>query len=844
MEFVSKKLPAYDDINVFNYFINNKEYNILNYSSLSDNYIKNNMEEVLSLIRTGEYIFNSNSPKIMKENDLFYLASFESGNLNPLFMYKGNIKNFDGFFIDNYYLLDNIIDVYKNKIKFKKIIEFNSVITFKYFELLNYKICNKMIDFNSLNDDVIPYLNDDSIKIIYGENSSEFRKRYGNLILLNGKYEYINTLSKSELDKFFDVFKVKNGSIQNLLNLYNALVDYNFLCESNCDILNNQSFSKIGFNKEYNSLLISEIKQYIDCDKLNKNVSLEDLFDRYIKLYGSDNYKDFNYYADIIRSLCKEAYDNKREEFIKQKTNFDNGYPFKVYVSSKMKRIINKKKLMNDTIIDVSSDANKLDLLKKYLVNKGYIDNDFDTNILYALLIGGPKSIKLIDLDINVNYLMGKILNYISSLISVNIDNDISYEEYKNLPLNDDCFESCSNITDIVNKMDIEYFFEHVIKDYKVYDLFKKYIDKLDILYFSDNFKLCDVAYSKDMSYSLNSLINLVNNFDKVCYSNKKGYKNIFDMIKRSTSISNPLNKYERIFGESNKWIINDPYPHSSLISPDKKISECINIYREMLIRQYISVPILTIKEGNLIVTNDNFYDENILVTGEKLGSCMRAGGVLDKLFKYTLLSPNGFNIIIKDNDLVSRIAGVCFGNTIFLNELREDVNNRYDNEYLFKLLKKYILLLVKESSKSGKVIEQVFIPSGLQGTRNIKDNIVKSDMFLDLKNGKYGINMDYDDEAIILYGDNVKSVRNDYNYYSIPRFKLLTNECSIKRINMLRALYKNEWDYIDNFDYSVCSSNWYVYVKNGNVCSYIYGDVNKEEYENVKNMISIKKSI
>ena len=59
----------------------------------------------------------------------------------------------------------------------------------------------------------------------------------------------------------------------------------------------------------------------------------------------------------------------------------------------------------------------------------------------------------------------------------------------------------------------------------------------------------------------------------------------------------------------------------------------------------------------------------------------------------------------------------------------------------------------------------------------------------------------------------------------------------------MLRCLYNNEWDYIPKFDYSVCSNNWYVYVINGKVSSYIYGN-NNEEYENTKGLISIKKSI
>ena len=225
------------------------------------------------------------------------------------------------------------------------------------------------------------------------------------------------------------------------------------------------------------------------------------------------------------------------------------------------------------------------------------------------------------------------------------------------------------------------------------------------------------------------------------------------------------------------------------------------------------------------------------------MGSCLRAGGSLDDLFRYTLLSPNGFNIVIKDTELISRIAGVCLGNTIFLNELREDVNSKYDNEYLFKILKKYILSLVKESYKNGHIIEQVFIPWGMQGTRNIKDNIVKSDMFLDLKIGKYGFKMDYEDSAILLYGDSIKSIKTNYSYYNIPRFKTLNGEESIKRINMLRCLYNNEWDYIPKFDYSVCSNNWYVYVINGKVSSYIYGN-NNEEYENTKGLISIKKSI
>ena len=44
----------------------------------------------------------------------------------------------------------------------------------------------------------------------------------------------------------------------------------------------------------------------------------------------------------------------------------------------------------------------------------------------------------------------------------------------------------------------------------------------------------------------------------------------------------------------------------------------------------------------------------------------------------------------------------------------------------------------------------------------------VKSDMFLDLKIGKYGFKMDYEDSAILLYGDSIKSIKTNYSYYNI----------------------------------------------------------------------------
>ncbi len=486
MDFKEEKLPIYNDTLVFNDLMNRGFYNVLNYSDLSDDYILDNINFIIKIIRNGQYILSSNSPKNIKNNYLFYIASFDAGNINPLFFYRGNIKDLDDYFKKNPSLMENIIDIYNNKFKLKKIIDFNSYISVLYFGLLNKKIVDGLIDIRNCTclDKIIPYLNGESIKKMYGQNVFDFTSRYGYHIILNGKYKYISKLSSLQLNKFYSVFELRNGHVQNLTNLYNALVEYNFVYKASDDILNGQSFSLIKKdNIDYVYALVFEISKYLSKDDKEKIISeygsdIYKLFDKYMNLYGSNNYKEFNKYSSIIRNICSLGYNRKREEFILSKNNLENGFPFDIELSPKMRRIINKKKLMQKTCLDIAYDMKKLNKLKEYLVNKGYINNDFDTNILFALLTDGVKSVKLIEFDIDINYLMGKILNYVSlSIDNALIDDSVPFEEYKNLPLNDDCFVVKSDIKEIVNKIDLENFFENVINNEEKYDLFKKYID-------------------------------------------------------------------------------------------------------------------------------------------------------------------------------------------------------------------------------------------------------------------------------------------------------------------------------------------------------------------------------
>ena len=171
-----------------------------------------------------------------------------SKNLNSIFFYKGDIHDFDDFFLNHKKYVYELTNDFNNKIKLKKIINFKSKITDIYFEIINEKILNGNISIDDLfnhplYEDILNFLSDESIKKLYGANTSEFVKRYGFKIILSGEYKYIETLDKETLNKFFSAFELKNPKILNLINFYDALVDYNFLYLTHDDILNNHAFN-------------------------------------------------------------------------------------------------------------------------------------------------------------------------------------------------------------------------------------------------------------------------------------------------------------------------------------------------------------------------------------------------------------------------------------------------------------------------------------------------------------------------------------------------------------------------------------------------------------------------
>ena len=81
----------------------------------------------------------------------------------------------------------------------------------------------------------------------------------------------------------------------------------------------------------------------------------------------------------------------------------------------------------------------------------------------------------------------------------------------------------------------------------------------------------------------------------------------------------------------------------------------------------------------------------------------------------------------------------------------------------------------------------------------------------------------------------------NDYELVALAQEN---NEDAINRINMLKGITDIDSSTFTNFDYAVCSLNWYIYSLNGTIYSDILSGGDVIGFQNTKEMINIKKNI
>jgi len=239
--------------------------------------------------------------------------------------------------------------------------------------------------------------------------------------------------------------------------------------------------------------------------------------------------------------------------------------------------------------------------------------------------------------------------------------------------------------------------------------------------------------------------------------------KNLYNYIVYANTYGSMSELYTKLFGKENYDLIStDKGPNTSGQGAKKRLPKAVEYIKDMYKREYVSIPTMdrTIKLEDKVmnIVVGNVTNMMNLTYGERTGACMRIYGAGDTLFDFCLKDENGFHIRFTDPDtqeFVSRVSGFRNGNTVFLNQLRHSVSEKYSDEDVVKFCKEVARILIQNSKNSKYPIENVVI-SPEYAMEEHKSEIQRLDVPY-IKEGMGTFYSDINSENAILLASNSK---------------------------------------------------------------------------------------
>ena len=405
--------------------------------------------------------------------------------------------------------------------------------------------------------------------------------------------------------------------------------------------------------------------------------------------------------------------------------------------------------------------------------------------------------------------------------------------------------QSSRNIASIIAELDLKSIKETIISNPELYEEMKTF---LEVKKLHDTPEFIAQAM-KDLSLPIGldstTIAGFVSYYDlirKEFEKEKKDISNIsfIDIVKKGEKYGGVAPVFKEILTPEDARLIkeNDGISATAKTKNNERLIESVDQTVKNYRRKEVTVPTfdenvkIGDKEVNIVV--GNFTDHTNLTHGERTGSCMRIGGVGEKLYYFALNDENGFHIRFEDpetNEYISRVTGFRNGNTVFLNQLRESCSEQYENEDVIEACKKSTQMLIEKSKNSACPIENVVITSGY-AMKNYQDQVID----LDIDSAQNGLPTFYSDikkEGIVLATtateEKLKPINFDKSYvptYETQRGKIIrgknidkTKEL-IKRVAAIKKLTEgHSYDEIGEFEfdtgiiYGVVNDDWYVYI-------------------------------
>lgn len=732
-------------------------------------------------------------------------------------------------------------DIQKYKYKIMSLIDLN------YFD----KIKNNYYAIKNLTlEETLDYL-------IYNFNNTELRDLFHSLtanaistkrkLYVGNKY-----FMDSEEFKKSSLFGI-NNKIMNNYNIVTELGISNDLLRKSEKAINNLNIDYLFDNmskenrkiilRKYNYSNYEEMKNYI-IENLNKPKSysiLEDMMNNAITYAKSNSKGDYSVFAQL-----KVDYDLDEKS---------------------VRNELEKHIIKYCSIVSARSECTLEDLIAKELEKQG-ISNKLTRNIA-AYYNDLEKQELLFDNEEEIKKNIGKFFKTATRIVREDFDHYLLFlkdkEKFINLFDKNNQIKrlykfdtSKSDVYSILSLLNLDLVRENVLNDDRNYNLLLKIMNKTKIHLldkgvssFIEKNSLPVTSDFKDISAYFNYFGDIVTKEEEnlvkkgITTSLEDNIPSIVSVLIQSGIYASVNSIYSKILGvEDSKLIKANPSPNTAIrkTKNNERLNQAIEDTIKCFKRKEILVPtfddIITLSEEDnkkIEVIVGNFTAPCNLTHGERTGACMRIGGMGEALYDFCLNNKAGFHIRFEDPDTHKYISRVsCFrnGNTVYFNQLRESLDEKYSNSELMKTTEIISNKLIELTKESDNPIENVFVTEGYSAMDSNKIYHLNHN---DVINGLGKIYTDYSYSDSILLATAAKKDyvplkpgNNNIKPYKVQRTKpreyMNPVEATgvINRISSVKQLLNgvDVSDIIDlEFDsdiiYTIASDDWYIYVDN-----------------------------
>ena len=516
-------------------------------------------------------------------------------------------------------------------------------------------------------------------------------------------------LDDVSFQKYLKIFDEKNYNLQlsTIFNIDNAFLQSRFRLE-NDDLINIfiNTLHNIKDNKQIEAIKkIHEVCRIIDLKKyhISKHDLIHGLFSNnqeIIKLYNNMT----NEYLTIIRNkyVANHLADSLTSScYIKYNKNFFVKYILKV--------------VPLDLLIDGLKRAKyQLNLSSFTEEEQQFLNNN-------ELLIQIAKFKKYPQLYPQVTPEMKKFFNTFETICYAMGPYYYPDIRIKNPKLEYDLFHFSKNfLIDVMMNIDTDKLKDIYFKDDDLFNKLLKYLKKYQVLGWDKRAER--IAESADIDLSSSVIASIINNFniilDKKTQAEKKGeYFGLISELELAECLDSEADIYLYLMGSDvYRTFKANPGPNKSPWHKKERFAKFLELLKKLNSRDKITVPPmdedLTLKSNKqLNVRVGDCKDLYNFILGEKTGACMRIGGAGKTLFEFCLLNENGFHITFNDpqtGELVSRVSCYRNGNTLFLNQLRNSLSDKYDDSDIREACQMIAQKIIEATKDSKYPIENV----------------------------------------------------------------------------------------------------------------------------------------